>query len=225
MHKREAHQSDPIKRQPDRGYVGDDLSPMAPPEAYAPPAKDLVSPEQMHPFLRRFIDEHTLFRKELNIFEEAILSIQNTGFTKELDHRLKHFFQFFDHDFIVHSRREEVVLFPLLDVRLRAAGEHGRGAEVTTPVDLMEDDHVKSMQLAAVVLNFLGLAFRLPDERSRLIVLDAALEQGKNLVELLRLHMFREDNVLFSLAHRLISNTEFEEMDSKGHEHLYKLRR
>ena len=48
-----------------------------------------------------------------------------------------------------------------------------------------------------------------------MIVLDAALEQGKNLVELLRLHVFREDNVVFSLAHRLIATTEFDEMQSR----------
>jgi hemerythrin-like domain-containing protein len=65
-------------------------------------------------------------------------------------------------------------------------------------------------------VNFLGLVFRLPDERSGMIVLDAALEQGKNLVELLRLHVFREDNVIFSLAHRLISTAEFDEMQSRA---------
>ena len=80
----------------------------------------------------------------------------------------------------------------------------------------MEDEHAKAMQLAAVVVNFLGLVFRLPDERSGMIVLDAALEQGKNLIELLRLHVFREDNVVFPLAHQLISIAEFDEMHSRG---------
>ena len=80
----------------------------------------------------------------------------------------------------------------------------------------MEDEHAKAMQLAAVVVNFLGLVFRLPDERSAMIVLDTALEQGKNLVELLRLHVFREDNVVFSLAHRLIFRAEFDEMQSRA---------
>ena len=79
----------------------------------------------------------------------------------------------------------------------------------------MREEHAKALQLAAVVVNFLGLVFRLPDERSGLIVLDAALEQGKNLVELLRLHIFREDNVVFSLAHRLISTAEFDQMQAR----------
>lgn len=47
-----------------------------------------------------------------------------------------------------------------------------------------------------------------------MIVLDAALEQGKNLVELLRLHVFREDSIVFPLAHRLISTAEFDSLQA-----------
>jgi hemerythrin-like domain-containing protein len=43
-------------------------------------------------------------------------------------------------------------------------------------------------------------------------LLDAALEQAKNLGELLRLHVFREDNIVFPLAHSLISRAEFDGM-------------
>lgn len=208
---------DPLRKQPERGLdSGNGLSPMDPPDAYAPPSVEPVPTTELHPFLRKFRDEHVPLMEELNAFEEAILSIQKNGYTKESDTKLRHFFHFFDHEFIPHGRREEATLFPLLHQRLIAAGEHGKGSVPTTATDVMEDEHAKAMQLAAVILNFLGLAFRLPDERSRLIVLDAALEKGKNLVELLRLHVFREDNVVFSLAHRLISRTEFDEMQSRA---------
>src|SRR3989338_3635678 len=145
--------------------------------------------------------------EELKLFKETIFSIQKTGFTRELDCKLRHFFHFFDSDFVPHSQLEEAALFPLLGKRLIADGEHspigaGTSEVPTTAVDLMKADHLKAVQLAAVILNFLGLAFRLPDEKSRLIVLDTALEQGKNLVELLRLHIFREDNIVFALAHQ-----------------------
>lgn len=194
------------------------MSPMDPPEAYAPPAMNRVSMEEMPLFLRKLSEEHVVFMEELKIFEEAIISIQKTGFTRELDGKLKHFFHFFNLDFVPHSQTEEASLFPLLHKRLIADGEHSpivadKSEVPTTAVDLMRADHLKAVQLAAVTLNFLGLAFRLPDEKSRLIVLDAALEQGKNLVELLRLHIFREDNVVFQSAHRLISETEFDRMN------------
>lgn len=206
---------DPLKKQAEHGVGGMDMSPMDPPEATSPPTIDRVDPAQMHPFLRKLCEEHVVFMEELKMFEEAILAIQQDGFTKKLDSRLRHFFHFFDHNFVPHSRREEAALFPLLNARLIAGGEHSPGEHPTTAVDLMEDDHLKAVQLAAVVLNFMGLAFRLPDQTSRLVVLDAALEQGKNLVELMRLHIFREDNVVFASAHKLVSGSEFDQMQSK----------
>lgn len=215
METQKLNQIDPLKKQPEEGLSGDGLSPMDPPEAYSPPAMDRVPPEEMHPFLRKLSEEHVAFMEELKDFDEAILSVQKTGYTKELDSKLRHFFHFFDHDFTTHNRREERVLFPLLNERLIADGEHSTGNNPTTATDIMEDEHLKAVQLAAVILNFMGLAFRLPDEKSRLIVLDAALEQGKNLVELLRLHIFREDNVVFSSAHRLITKAELDQMQKR----------
>lgn len=204
---------DPVKRQAEKEPgLNEGLSPMEPPEAYAPPSLEPVSPEVMHPVLRQFLDEHVPFMAEVNAFEETLLSIQKDGYTKEADNKLKHFFNFFDEDFIPHNRREEATLFPLLRERLIASGEHGVGDDPATAIEMMEDEHTKAAQLAAVILNFLGLAFRFPDEKTKLIILDAAIEQSKNLVELLRLHVFREDNVVFSLAHQLISRAEFDEM-------------
>ncbi|MCC7406113.1 MAG: hemerythrin domain-containing protein [Bdellovibrionales bacterium] len=207
---------DPLKKQAEHGATGNDFSPMAPPDAYAPPAMDKVSAEEMHPFLRQFVEEHATFIEELKRFEEALLNARRNGITKELYQRLTHFFGWFDRDFIRHSRREEVTLFPLLRRRLISNGEHGKGEKPETGVDLMDDDHVKAVQTASVILNFLELALRLPDERSRLLVFDAALEQGVSLAEMLRLHIFREDNILFASAHRLISSSEFDVMENNG---------
>jgi hemerythrin-like domain-containing protein len=202
---------DPLRKQAGRGLdQAQGLSPMDPPDAYAPPRLDPVPAEALHPFLRKFVEEHVAFMLELDAFEEAILSIQKSGYTRESDARLRQFFAYFDREFIPHSRREEAALFPLLRQRLIASGEHGGGDAPVTATDLMQDEHAKALQLAAVVVNFLGLVFRLPDERSGMAVLDAALEQGKNLVELLRLHVFREDNMVFSLAHRLIAAAELD---------------
>ncbi len=80
---------------------------------------------------------------------------------------------------------------------------------------MLEDDHIKMMQLAAVTFNFLGLVSRIPEHTSRAMVLDAAIEQGKALVEHLRLHIFRENNVAFGLAHIYINESEFEEMQQR----------
>jgi iron-sulfur cluster repair protein YtfE (RIC family) len=209
------HRIDPLRKQAERGLdIGTGLSPMDPPDAYAPPKIEPVPAGALHPFLQRFRDEHTAFMQALNAFEGAIVSVQKDGYTKASDAELRHFFGYLEQAFTPHSRREEAALFPLLRERLLASGEHGGGDAPTTAIDVMEDEHAKTMQLAAVVVNFLGLVFRLPDERSGMVVLDAALEQGKNLVEMLRLHVFREDAIVFPLAHRLISPAEFDRMQT-----------
>lgn len=208
---------DPVRRQAERGWPhGNGASPMDPPDAYAPPNAEQVPAQAMHPFLRKFHDEHIPLMRELTAFEEAIRSIQQNGYDRECDARLRQFFRFLDEEFAAHSRREEAILFPRLRQRLIESGEHGKGSVPSTAADVMEDEHAKALQLAAVVVNFLGLVFRLPDERSAVIVLDAALEQGKNLAELLRLHVFRENNVLFPLAHRLVTTAEFDAMQANG---------
>ena len=50
------------------------------------------------------------------------------------------------------------------------------------------------------------------DAASRQLVLEAAVQQGDVLVELLRLHIFRENNIIFPLAHRLIDASVLESM-------------
>ncbi len=58
----------------------------------------------------------------------------------------------------------------------------------------------------------LGLAPRLPDEGSRMFVYDVAYSNGRELIEMLRLHIYREDHILFPLAHKLITQDEFTKM-------------
>ena len=99
----------------------------------------------------------------------------------------------------------------MLHKRLIESGEHGEGANPTTAVDMMEDDHIKFIQLGALAFNMLGLAARLPDPNSRRFTYDVAYDNSRELIEMLRLHIFREDSVLFPLAHGLIT---FEEMDA-----------
>ncbi len=203
---------DPLKRMIEKQNQQEEFSPMDPPEAYAPPNMEVIPYEDMHPFLQQLIDEHKEYIKELGTFEETLLHIQEKGIDQTVDGKLKEFFWFFDHKIVKHNQKEEKALFPLLHQRLKEKGEHSHNPDTLTAVDMLEDDHVKALQLAAVVFNFLGLASRLPDHNSRLLVLDVALEQGKVLIELLRLHIFRENNIVFSQAHELISKVEFDGM-------------
>jgi len=208
---------DPVRRQAEADLQElHGLSPMDPPDAYAPPSIEPVPPSSLHPFLKRLREKHAPLIAELDGLERTLVAIREGGFTQESDAALRRFFAFFDREFHDLCRREEASLFPILHERLVESGEHGKGDDPATAVEVMKDEHAEALQLAALAVNFLGLAFRLPDERSRLIVLDAALEQIKNLVELLRLMVFRKSNVLYTLAHRLISGAEFDRMLAGG---------
>lgn len=209
------NQADPLKRMVERQTEQEEYSPMDPPDAYSPPNMDAVDYEEMHPFLQQLVDEHKACIKELDAFERALIQIQKDGLNKEVNQKIRDFFYFFDNNIVKHNQKEENTLFPLLHQKLIENGEHGKGQEALTSVDMLEDDHIKALQLAAVVFNFFGLAMRLPNLESRMIVMDAALEQGKTLVELLKLHIFREDNIAFAQAHQFISNAEFDVLEIK----------
>jgi hemerythrin-like domain-containing protein len=208
---------DPLKRMVEKQSEQEEFSPMDPPDAYSPPGIETIPYEKMPSFLQKLMDEHNTCLRKIESFEEVLLRLQKNGLVPdpEIDEGLRQFFSFLDDSIVRHNLKEEKILFPLLQKRLLERGEHSKGQYPKTAVDMLEDDHIKFMQLAAVTFNFLGLAARLPDAASRAITLDAALEQGKALVELLRLHIFREDNVVFSLAVKHISEGEFSGMEKE----------
>ncbi len=202
---------DRIVRSVEKGDHDEGLSPMDPPDAYAPPgAGQSVPYEDMHPVLRRYRDEHATYLRELETFEGVLTTLQAHRPDHAANKALGHFFRFVETEVLPHNRREEKELFPLLAQRLLESGEHSQGPKPTTGVDILETDHLSLLQQSAVVLNFLHLVDRLPDQRSQRVVIDAAIQQGRALVTDLRLHIFREDDVMFSLAHRLITAEEFD---------------
>ena len=205
------NKTDPLKRTAEKQSMEEEFSPMNPPDAFAPPNLEEVAYKDMHPFIQKLMDEHKVFIDKLDSFESTLLELQNKGVKKEVLSKLSEFFEYFDQEIHIHNRREERSIFPILHERLKASGEHGKGVDLVTAIDMMEDDHIKAMQLAAVVFNFFGVATKLPDQNSGLILLDMAIEQGKVLIELLRLHIFREDHIVFALAQQHLSKAEMDQ--------------
>ena len=206
---------DPIKRNALKGEELEEHSPMDPPDAYDPTlVVDDVKYEDMHPLLQGFMDDHKVGTEKLQAFEKELIAFKENNFTitKEANQAFSSFFHFFDENISDHNQREEKHLFPLLHKKLILSGEKGEGDNPQTAVDMMEDDHIKLIQLSALTFNILGLATRLPDDHSRVLAFDVAFNNGMELIELLRLHIYREDNILFPLAHQLISQDEFAEL-------------
>ena len=192
------------------------VSPYAPPEAYNPPSKEEEIPyEDMHPFLQEFIDEHNAYTKELNAFEATIAMIEGGRVDKEIDERLRQFFTYFDEHIVSHNQEEEKYLFPRISKKMTEEGEHSKADENFNVINILEDDHVKSLQMAAVTFNMFALFSRIPDERSRFIILDVALNQAKELLELLKVHIYREDSIIFTYAQRNFTDEELTEIQQK----------
>ncbi len=204
-----------ICRDVDKGDHEESPSPFDPPDAYKPGGDDqAVAYDLMHPLLQSLRDEHVECLAELSAFEASLEKLEKSlaeeseaafsgaGFAR--------FFDYMNRQLVEHNRCEEKTLFPLLAQRLIESGEYSQGPKAITAVDVLEAEHLNFQQLVAVAFNFFELAKRLPDPAGRRFVRKTAIEQGKALAEQLRLHIFREDTVYFSLAHNLISKMEFD---------------
>jgi len=198
------NKQDPLKRMVERQNESEEFSPMDPPDAFQPPALDAVKYEDMHPFLQSLLDEHKVGVKTIDAFENTINTLLTDGFTKASLEGINDFFSFFDESIMVHNQKEDKTIFAKLNIILRKKEEYSTGTDKTV-VDLMEEDHINMLQLAAISFNLFGLITRIQDEGSRMVILDLAIEQSRALIEIIKLHIFREDNVVFPLVNNYLS--------------------
>ncbi|NOQ72854.1 MAG: hypothetical protein GQ574_12660 [Crocinitomix sp.] len=207
--KKKLKEEDPIIRNAEKGDI-EELSPMDPPDGFDEKRALGMEYEDFHGNLKELCDEHKGAIERCNAFEKALNDFKEGGFyiTREINDSFNEFFVAFDENIMPHNRKEEKGLFPILQKRMLESGEHSTGDSPHTPVDLMEDDHIKMIQLATLSFNFLGLAMRLKAKEDVAIAFDLAYNNGKELAELLRLHIFREDHTLFPLAQKLLTEEE-----------------
>ncbi len=190
--------------------LGDGASPYSPPDAYNPPKMDDDIPyNEMNPFLQTLKNEHDAFTTKLTEFEETLAMMEDGQVDRKIDQRLQDFFEYFDEEIRAHNLKEEKVLFPLVSEKMNEDGDHSKGIEEFNAIDVLEDEHSKFIQMAAVVFNLFALFSRIPDERSRIIILDAAISEARAMVELLKIHIFREDTIIFTYVHRNFSDDDY----------------
>ena len=198
------NKQDPLKRMVERQEETEEFSPMDPPDAFKPPVLDEVNYKDMHPLIQSLMDEHKECNEVIGTFEGVLNELHTKGFLKNTLTGINDFFSYFDDVVIEHNRKEDATIFSELNSVLHKKGEYSIGTKKTV-VDFMEEDHVTMLQLAAISFNLFGLITRIPDDGSRLVILDLAVEQSKALVEMLKLHIFREDNVVFPIANKYLS--------------------
>lgn len=208
----ELNKVDPLKRLVEKELDSEEHTPFDPPEAYAPTTMKGISFEEMHPAIQHLMLEHREAMEVVTAFEAALAEykLKNYVLSPEINSTFSQFFKYFDTKLLLHNAKEDKSFFPLLNKRLIESGEHSTGENPMTAIDIMEDDHQRFIQLGALCFNLFGLAQRLPDPASRIFVLDAGYDNGRELVELLKLHIYREDYTLFPMAQKLMSPEELE---------------
>lgn len=208
---------DPLKRHVEKSLDTEEHTPFDPPEAYAPATVKGIAFEDMHPAIQLLMREHRDVMKITSEFETALIAYKAEGYklTKEINGVFGKFYEFFDKNLLLHNAKEDKGFFPKLQLRLLESGEHSVGENPRTAIDIMEDDHLRFVQLGSLSFNLFGLAARITDPASRITILDAAYDAARELIELLKLHIHREDYTLFPLAMKLMSPEELEQSEKE----------
>jgi hypothetical protein len=214
-HSKKLKEEDPILRNAAKNDESDEISEeysaMDPPNAYDNDRVVGSNYDAMDSFLQELMDEHKEVIEKTAAFDNALIKFKTNGFQfeDEINKAFNEFFVYFDDHILPHNRKEERHYFRLLHDRLIESGEHGTGEDPSTAVDIMIDDHVKFIQLAALTFNLLGLGTRLQDADSKIMTFDLAFNTGRELSEMIRLHVFREDETLFPLSQSLLTEEDF----------------
>ncbi len=208
-------EQDKLKRTVEKSIQDEGTSPMAPPDFFQPPSKiEEIAYEQLPKSIKKLVDEHHTALEYLKKFEISLITFKESGFkyTKELSVSFKDFFEFFDKHLIPHHQKEDKYLFPVLEKYFIHSGEHSKymsNNKHDTPIDVMSDDHLKMMQVGSLIFNLLGIYVRIPDVVSRNLIADIIFNKGMELIDLLRIHIYQEENILFPQSVRFLSSEEF----------------
>lgn len=206
---------DPVKKQgevstSDRGAS---LSPMGPPEAHSPPGSVKVEYSDFHPYLRIYVDEHIELKAKMDEFQKILRDLSlGENLSAETDRKVRSFYKEFFKDFLVHNRREEEVLFPILAARFLEIGEHSRTNRPITPINIMEDEHQEAFKVATEAVCVWDLLAHIFDATSRAVILKTFIRKSNTLLEMMRLHIYREDEIIFSLAQRHLSREVLDQL-------------
>jgi len=208
---------DPLKRLVEKESGGPEFSPMDPPDTFQAPGKESANIDAYHRCIKDLMKEHREFITHISEFEESVLHLKEHGmpWSKGVQRKISDFFSFFDQSVLPHNHREEKFLFTILKKKLKEEGIQSSDDRKNTAIDLMEDDHLRFVQISSLIINLLELCVRLPDPPSRLMVLDIVIEQSTYLIELMRLHQFREDNIVFPLAQKHLKTNELDKVNKE----------
>ena len=134
------------------------------------------------------VDEHKIVLARLMAFETAL-----DAFDLEQIHAT---IRFFDEQVVLHRRKEEEVLFPAMKKHLGT--EDG-------PIQCMLAEHQDEQEKIRKIRSLLEGN---PGPTSR----SAIVKAGRYILDLLRIHIVKEDNIVFPLAESVLTDEEKKEV-------------
>ena len=160
----------------------------------------------------KLVECHDHIMSRLSLFDQSLEAIEKQGVVGFLSEKenIKLMFDFIDTSIALHTRDEEEGLFPSLRPKLKA--KLSSQSEGSTPVDVMEGEH---RMVEGVIARMKGLALLIEKSASShevVALIEEFVEKGKWLIQAYYGHIWKENNVLFPMAERLLSAQEKSEV-------------
>lgn len=155
--------------------------------------------EDMHAIVQGFQDTHKTIVEELSGLEQILTKLQEQGPDKAANEALGKFFKFFDSYVLPHNREQEDLVFEFLEAHAEPPAEDA-DPDAMTVIEILREEHTHLIRMGAVMFNFFGVAGHLPDQASQRVIIEAGIRQGETLVDMFRMHIYREDKLCSSAA-------------------------
>jgi len=161
--------------------------------------------------IKELMDCHQAVLKQLDALEKTGTELENGANPESKEKELKEFLEFTDTSLALHTRDEEQALFPLLEPKIcgHACGAHG----AITPVEVMMANHKDVHAAFAVIRELMKLS-----KEGNLEPKEASTEiasQIRFIVDTMRDHIWKEDNVLYRIAKEELSKEDLGRISKK----------
>jgi hemerythrin-like domain-containing protein len=161
----------------------------------------LMSPAEVpagDPFLL-LIEEHDTCNRLLGGMDNAVESIRLNGFSADAFRQISDAVRFIDSAIRLHHEREETYLFPLIE-------RHNPGS-----TEVMRKEH---RSLWSALRQLLRIVQDIEEGRLHGTSIRELLQTSRFIIDLVASHTRRENHVLFPMARKTLTTTEWNELRS-----------
>lgn len=149
----------------------------------------------MNRFIRKLLTEHEHGLVQLGFLDDATQRMNKKGFSEEDFRIVKKSSAFISHEVRLHSESEEINLFPLLEKHLSQNG----------PTQVMRVEH----RLLWDRLNKFNKSIEMVEnDKNNLEFLKSLRSNAQQIVGLLSEHIYKENNILFPMAEKILTENE-----------------